>query len=221
MAFDNAREQEQDTIVTVTFNERLLRSIVLDRRFRIIPMDDYLRFNLPTSRRLFRYLDLRRYRGSQAQSSLRMSVAELQRYLPLFTEAPSHVARNLTAVHQELADGGFLSTVPTIVRGRGASNWIVSYEFADSRQDAALEVVVDLEELVTLQLSVLRDLQNAAWYTKIAKVLPPDRVRALVTDIRMHINNGGFEMPVYRRTYSTWAKRAAVELGLKLTEDVG
>jgi len=138
-----------ETAITIAFNEWLLESIRIDRHFRVMALDDYLRFESHTTRRLYRFLFSQAWRGKgRPLATVRVSVKQLRNYLPLNTRAPRHVLRILERGHQELVEPKegppFLARMPLVEqRGRSAEQWIVTYDFAHEIASERLHVYID------------------------------------------------------------------------------
>jgi hypothetical protein len=211
------------TRVKVLFNVEFLRSISEGRRLRYIVLDEYLRYQRPTTRRLFRFLDLLRYRGKAVDEApaetITLSLADLQNSLPLSTDKTLHILRNLRDVHEELAISGFLRDLPEIdTRGRGTGSTFVVYRpSVPTDDDRAVRLVPTVEPVVRqsdkssdsgadarwrrLMLASSGDEQSDPFFRKCAIHLTDEHVNTVVSDIEADLRGDSpLPLDVRRKT---------------------
>ncbi len=97
-------------LATVRFSEEVAASIAAGN-FRLLNTAEYFALDSPTAKRLYRYLDYRRWRGSERLPELTLSLKQLAQELPIDRAAPSHIRRTLDPAHEHLVERGFLAAV--------------------------------------------------------------------------------------------------------------
>lgn len=202
------------TRIRVLFNVDVLASIADDRRSRYLVLDEYLRYTRPTSKRLFRFLDLLRYRGRRSADApletVSITAAELRNSLPLDTDKTTHLLRNLVGVHEELAQSGFLRDLPAVERqGRGAALTRLVYRITPPPAQVARSWREQddpgyYDRTVKAMLVAVREPfeRSGAFFMRCAKALPPDRIREQIADIEAERRTGGFGDPVLARVFT-------------------
>ncbi|MDQ6831500.1 MAG: replication initiator protein A [Gemmatimonadota bacterium] len=120
--------------ITITFSEELSESLV-EGHLRVLDAARYFALETPTAKRLFRYLDQRRWFGNELQNEIVLAFEELVDRLPIERSAPSHVKRTLDPAHAGLIANGYLRTVQyeeVPVPGKKRRAPWVRYTFADT-----------------------------------------------------------------------------------------
>lgn len=122
------------TSVAVRFSEDVAESIARGH-FRLLNVSRYFALPLPTARRLYRYLDLRRWRGRTQLDELALPLRQLAEELPIERDAPSHIKRTLDPAHIALVASGYLAAADyeerTVPGKKRPAIW-VRYQFATS-----------------------------------------------------------------------------------------
>lgn len=134
VTYEHLRGEEQGgTTVTVFLSEQIAESIAAGN-FRLLDTATYVALDTPTSKRLYRYLDQRRWRGAVCGDTLTVPLEELRVRLPISRHSPSHVRRTLDPAHVELIASGYLASATyderPIPKRKRKELW-VTYEFAD------------------------------------------------------------------------------------------
>lgn len=134
VTYEHLRGEEQGgTTVTVFLSEQIAESIAAGN-FRLLDTATYVALDTPTSKRLYRYLDQRRWRGAVRSPTLTVPLEELRVRLPISRHSPSHVRRTLDPAHVELITSGYLASATYEERpipDRKRKELWVTYEFAD------------------------------------------------------------------------------------------
>lgn len=135
--FDGLAREERLTAPTaaarvfeVRFSEAVARHLDENTKmYRLLDLRRYRQLQAPTARRLYRYLDQRRFRGSTPLNEFTVPLKELRDRLPLAGEAPSEVKRTLDSAHEEMARNGMLesATYRKTGKGRSLEVWEVAY----------------------------------------------------------------------------------------------
>ena len=224
------RDGGQDgTEAVVRFSEEIAQSIA-QGHIRVLDTQSYFALDTPTARRLYRYLDLRRWRGSECQATMAIKLMQLKQELPILREAPSHIKRTLDAAHQELIDQGYLETADyeeRPVQGRKRGEHWVRYRFnvpklpdesaddavgfLDSREDPTY-----VEERVRELIVLLRDPRSERFFYKASRTIPEERHLGLISELRNDLRQGRMNHESARKIYTSSARRIARELGLEL-----
>lgn len=121
-------------LATVRFSEEVAQSIAAGN-FRLLNTAEYFALESPTAKRLYRYLDYRRWRGSERMPELTLSLKQLAQELPVDRAAPSHIRRTLDPAHEQLVERGFLDAVmyqERPVPGKKRPLVWVTYRFAEA-----------------------------------------------------------------------------------------
>ena len=214
-------EQGGQKYAEAVFDLELLRLIV-GKEYRLFDTNQYRSLDGPIARRLLRYLDVERYRGSAAQPSINVDLKELGSRLPLQPTSPSQIKRLLDPAHEELIAQGVLSVaryVEVEVPGKRRPRWLVHYEFGSSDAPAARQARevanLDLELLVEDILEVLKDEHSRAFYFKVVKSVHEPVVRGALGVAREAIQ-GGASIDVARRMFTGTVKARAKASGVDL-----
>lgn len=118
---------------TVRFSEEVAESIAAGN-FRLLNTAEYFALESPTAKRLYRYLDYRRWRGTERLPELTVSLKQLAQELPVDRDAPSHIRRTLDPAHEHLVARGFLTSATYEERpvpGKKRPMVWVTYRFAE------------------------------------------------------------------------------------------
>lgn len=226
---------EARTAVRVRFSEELAASIAAGQ-FRLLDTARYFALPTPTAKRLFRYLDVRRYRGPERLYDLRFPLRQLAEELPIDQEAPSHIKRTLAPAHEALIASGYLTSADFEAQhlpGKRRPVWVAHYTFpreAPALPPGLAELAPvppaprraetdDPEELarcVSDLLAVLRDERSHAFYLKCAKTLPHDMLRGIVGDLKDSLRTGSVSLESARKMFTAAAKARARSMGLDL-----
>ena len=141
VTYEHRRGEEQDNSrVTVMFSEPVAASIAAGN-IRVLDTATYVALDTPTAKRLYRYLDQRRWQGPVQRRSLTLPLQELVQRVPIDRTSPSHVRRTLDPAHEELIASGYLTRAAyeeRPVEGKRRKVVWVSYTFAhaEGRADA-------------------------------------------------------------------------------------
>lgn len=223
------REDKGATALAISFHRHIADSIAAGN-FRLLNVGLYFALDTPTARKLYRLLDVRRWRGTEQMPALSLSLRELADKLPIDREAPSHIKRTLKPAHAELVDCGYLTAAEyeeRQVMGKKRPAWWVTYHFADTlprlggaeaRTDAPTDPKADpdyLSEMVGRILAVLRDPHSTAFYVKCAKAFDRDALLNILGGVQQGITEG-MGLDVARKTFTATAKKRASALGLTL-----
>ncbi len=134
VTYEHRRGEEQDNSrVTVMFSEPVASSIAAGN-IRVLDTATYVSLDTPTAKRLYRYLDQRRWQGPVQRRSLTLPLQELVQRVPIDRTSPSHVRRTLEPAHEELIASGYLTRAvyeERPVQGKRRKVLWVSYAFAD------------------------------------------------------------------------------------------
>lgn len=156
---------------------------------RALNTKQYFALQRPASRRLYRYLDHRRYRGPTAVDEVEFPLSEVAGELPVTQRAPSHVKRVLDAAHEELIGAGFLRAAHYLRRGRA---WFVAYRFGlgEGAAPAVPTRVPGFADRVELAMRTLAEPQHAAFYAQALTELGDAQFDHLLGSIREQIRDG-------------------------------
>ena len=144
---------------------------------RRLDTERYMSFDRYTTRRMYRYLDYRRYRGSTPQAEAEFDLREVGAEIPVLQTEPGKIRRVLDPAHEELAADGFLRDVGYEKSGR---EWRVSYRFggpagAPGPVSAPPSRATDVADRVERAVRELDDPQSAAFYAGAIRDLGPDQ----------------------------------------------
>lgn len=225
VTFDYIRDDHAgaETKVTVTLSEEVATNI-REGVMRLLDVDTYYSFSRPVSKRLFRYLDMRRWRGKVQDSVLELPLMELRRQLPLETEGSYEFKRTLDRGHDELQRVGYLGTWEYIEgAGQGLAAWRVRYDFDPG--EAPVEQAPPAPAAPKIQppssgvmdmhrhlLDRLGDEHSAAFYFSVAKKMPHDVVENCL-GIAKADGDGPDSM---RRIFTSEIRKRAVLYGVEL-----
>jgi Replication initiator protein A len=121
----------------VEMSEFFHRSVAVANYIKDLDLGIYYTLALPTSKRLFRYLDKNRYKKRRYEET----VMRMAYKLPLTYAYPSQVKQKLAPAHEELLCHGYLTRVTYDVTREGEEK--VVYEFADGEARAGGDSVVE------------------------------------------------------------------------------
>lgn len=225
--------EAEATGVEVTLSEGLAESIVKGE-YRLLNATAYFALETPTAKRLYRYLDYRRWRGTERQPVFSISLAQLAAELPIDRTSPSHIKRTLDPAHEQLVARGFLAAADyedRPIAGKKRPQVWVRYTFAESSrvppsQDGAADPVVVLpvdpredpdylRDMVAEILGTLRDEHSVAFYVKVAKALPEEVLRNVLGGVRQAIREG-ISLEAARKTFTASARARAKAIGVTL-----
>lgn len=134
-------------LATVRFSEEVAQSIAAGN-FRLLNTAEYFALESPTAKRLYRYLDYRRWRGSERMPELTLSLKQLAQELPVDRDAPSHIRRTLDPAHDHLIERGFLAAVTyheRSVPGKKRPLIWVTYRFAEASIPASSPIPISVK----------------------------------------------------------------------------
>lgn len=112
------------------------RSVVIANYIKNLDLETYYSLSLPTTKRLFRYLDKNRYNKSRYEESL----MKMARKLPLSYDYPSQVKQKLIRAHDELLKIGYLSNVTYSHSKRGENKVIYNFVNQTAKRDRGVVV---------------------------------------------------------------------------------
>jgi len=225
---------ESKTAVRIRFSEELAQSIA-EGQFRLLDVGRYFALETPTAKRLFRYLDVRRWRGHERLSELAFPIRQLADELPIDRTSPSHIKRTLEPAHEQLVASGYLAAAQFEERyqqGKKRPTWWATYRFADAsalpvepRQDRASDLSKPdigngpgpdyIRDTVGDILEVLRDEHSIAFYAKCAKLLPEAMLRNILGGVKQ-MRDEGATLELARKTFTATAKKRAQAIGITL-----
>jgi hypothetical protein len=228
------RESGADsTVAVVRFSEDVAESIAAGN-FRLLDAAEYFALEQPTAKRLYRYLDYRRWRGAERQPDFAISLAQLAAELPIDRSSPSHIKRTLDPAHAQLVSRGFLTAAEyedRPVPGKKRPQVWVRYRFADPpisapapaaaavhAPNAAREARRDpdhIRDTVAEILGTLRDEHSTAFYAKVAATLPDEILRNVLGGIREAIRDG-VSLEAARKMFTAAVRSRAKAAGLAL-----
>ena len=199
--------------------------------FRLLNTAEYFALELPTAKRLYRYLDYRRWRGPERQPAVTVPLKQLAQELPIDREAPSHIRRTLDPAHAQLIERGFLAAAEyeeTLMRGKKRPIISVMYRFAEPSlpppppADGAMPRHADhardpdcIRATVAEILGLLRDEHSLGFYVKVARTLPEEALRNVIGGIRQSIREG-VSLEVARKLFTATARKRAEAMNLDL-----
>ena len=238
-----AHRRNGDTAATgieVTLSEGLAESIA-NGEYRLLNATAYFALETPTAKRLYRYLDYRRWRGDAPQATFAITLTQLAAELPVDRTSPSHIKRTLDPAHAQLVAAGFLREAVyegRPVAGKKRSEVWVRYAFPDTSGDTkalAPEVSVAapsplapasphvdpredpeyVRDMVAEILGTLRDEHSTAFYIKVARTLPEELLRHVLGGVRQSIHEG-LALDAARKTFTATIRTRAKTAGLTL-----
>ncbi len=231
------------TGVEVTLSEGLAESIV-NGEYRLLNATAYFALETPTAKRLYRYLDYRRWRGDAPQATFEITLAQLAAELPVDRTSPSHIKRTLDPAHAQLVASGFLREAVyegRPVAGKKRSQVWVRYAFADAPDPAVAALLPEpptgglspalpgpevaridaredpeyVRDMVAEILGTLRDEHSTAFYLKVVRTLPEELLRHVLGSVRQSIRDG-LALDVARKTFTASVRARAKAAGLTL-----
>ncbi|HEY0780324.1 MAG TPA: replication initiator protein A [Gemmatirosa sp.] len=184
---------------------------IAEGQSRILDTARYFALPTPTARRLYRYLDQRRWRGKMRVDELVLPVSELVKRLPIERSAPSHVRRTLDPAHGALVEQGYLQLaeyVETPRPGKKRRDLSVRYVFAEAPPGLPTSTVtlvaegeppVSGEETLIAKLNaVARWLGTFDHYTEpedVCQRLTMRELKALLTEVSADATVAGVPAP--------------------------
>lgn len=273
-AFRYRRDGDRaQTGVKVEFPSTIADSIARGH-IRLLDVGLYFQLETPTARKLYRYLDWKRWRGREARTTLSIPLRELAEELPIDREAPSHIKRTLEPAHEQLVASGFLASATFEERPQPKKRrpiWWVTYVFgaqavtsigpaaqatdtadlapapptppsgatsargtpSDSKANGTRvksasaaaptanhngrgrREAATISDVVAEILGTLRDDHSVAFYSKVAKVMPLELIRAELGNARQMVREGQ-TIQAARKTFTASMRRVAKEIGVSL-----
>ena len=223
---DRRDDQVEQTVVEVRFSEEIASSIA-EGNFRLLDTSAYFALQGPTARRLYRYLDYRRWRGTERQDEVSFSLKTLAAELPIERSSPSHIKRTLDPAHAELIAAGLLASAEyedRPVAGKKRPEVWVGYVFAEPEPPLLdlpkLEAPKAAEEknvgeLVREILDLLGDPHSTGFYVQAVKALPEEMLRGLIGGVRESMREGA-SVEQGRRFFVTGVRARAKAAGIAL-----
>jgi hypothetical protein len=178
---------EPPPLSSFRWNEVIFRSFQ-SGNLKQLDLDFYLKLRLPTTKRLFRFLDKRFYRRTRLEFDLRTLACEHVGLSRVY--APTELKRRLRPAFEELERLGFLEPLSADERycwvGRGAWRVILirGPHGRESDEEAAREEAGELAEMLTSR-GVAAKIAGELVASK-----PPARVRAKIEVFDWLIGNG-------------------------------
>ena len=221
-------KDENGTRVRVRFSEEVAESIAAGN-FRLLDTAEYFALQTPTARRLYRYLDYRRWRGTERLSSVRFPLKRIAEELPIDRSSPSHIKRTLDPAHALLTERGFLAAAEyeeqPVAGKKRPEQWVV-YRFGEpapiplpvAERGAPQGQAEDGERLrqrVAEILQLLKDERSAAFYVKAVKVLPDTVLEGVIGGVRQSLREG-VELDVARKLFTRTVQTRAKAIGVEL-----
>jgi hypothetical protein len=227
------------TGVEVTLSDGLAESIA-NGEYRLLNATAYFALETPTAKRLYRYLDYRRWRGEDRQPTFSITLAQLAAELPVDRTSPSHIKRTLDPAHAQLVACGFLREAvyeDRPIAGKKRAQIWVRYAFGDTPADAAAALLPGpvpaslagaapksadsrddpnyVRDMVAEILGTLRDDHSMAFYVKVVRTLPEELLRHVFGGVRQAIREG-LPLEAARKTFTASARAQAKAAGLTL-----
>ncbi len=215
--------EEGGTLAIVRFSEDVAESIAAGN-FRLLNAAEYFGLELPTAKRLYRYLDYRRWRGSERLNEFTLPLKQLAQELPIDREAPSHIKRTLDPAHEVLIAEGILATAEyqeVGTPGKKRPTVWVRYTFASAQPGPPVRAVVTsknatlggvgsdyVRDMVAEILGTLRDEHSLGFYVQVVKVLPEEVLRNVLGGVRQSIREG-LTLDVARKTFTATVRARA------------
>ena len=237
VTFGRLRDGDRSpTAVTIELSRTVADSIAR-RHFRLVNVAEYFAIRTPAARRLYRYLDVRRWRGTQPMPMLELPLRDLAQDLPIDRDAPSHIRRTLDPAHAQLIERCFLAEVRyenRSVPGKKRPDCWVVYRYANpagnGRRSAAGSSAAAapataprdpradpgyVQHWVGEILALLRDEHSTGFYVRCVRGFATDVLANLVGGVRQAIMEG-LPVEVARKTFTAAAKRRARQTGVPL-----
>ena len=214
--------EEGGTLAIVRFSEDVAESIAAGN-FRLLNAAEYFALELPTAKRLYRYLDYRRWRGTERLAEFTLPLKQLAEELPVDREAPSHIKRTLDPAHEHLIAKGLLASADyqeVTVPGKKRPAILVRYQFASpaasSERVGVPPALVSapgrgpdyMRDMVAEILGTLRDEHSVAFYVQVVKALPEEALRNILGGVRQSIREG-LPLDVARKTFTATVRARA------------
>lgn len=215
--------EEGGTLAVVRFSEDVAESIAAGN-FRLLNAAEYFALELPTAKRLYRYLDYRRWRGTERLAEFTVPLTQLAQELPIDREAPSHIKRTLDPAHEHLVAQGLLASAEyqeVAVPGKKRPAILVRYRFASppaiapertgpTRAPAPAPGLNPdyVRDMVAEILGTLRDEHSLGFYVQVVKALPEDVLRNVLGGVRQSIREG-LALDVARKTFTASVRARA------------
>ena len=224
VTYRHRRDREEGgTVIQVRFAQEVAQSIAEDN-IRLLDTARYFALETPTAKRLYRYLDLRRWRGSEQLHELTVPLTELAQHLPIDRSAPSHIRRTLDPAHELLITDRFLASAEyqeVLVPGKKRPVILVRYQFARpgvavpestaSLPGFAPESVQQrdyVRDMVAEILGTLRDEHSVGFYVQVVKAMPEEVLRNVLGGVRQAIREG-LSLDVARKTFTATVRARA------------
>lgn len=200
---------------TVCLSTPIAETISTHKWMRLLDVDQYFSLRLPSSRRLYRYIECRRQRGL-SNGFVTLPVAELRADLPLSTHAVADTTKALVPAHKELLDNGIVQSAVCVKSGRrdGKPTPAFRYVFARSAscapKSATRAAPTTTGERVTWQveriLDVLGDEHSRGFYNMCARLVHPDAVGGILGEVREGMRSGRLTLEAAKRIFTTEMK---------------
>lgn len=157
----------------------VLNPLLVAQKFRLVDVQTYFSLERPTTKRLYRYLDYRRWAGAKELRTLDLPLAELAAELPLPRAQPSQVELALKSAHSELKAIGYLES-------HGLSKLRAEYRFQDRDVAVARTIRESLEQgLLDTLLETFKDGDRSMrFYKKVVRTLPDQIVWGLFGNVK-------------------------------------
>ena len=192
----------------------------MDTRGRNLDASLYFALDSAVARRLYRYLDVRRYRPAKLYT-LTIPLAELAAELPLRPAEPRLQKRNLADAHEELVAAGYLGAVTYEQVRRG--EWLVTYTFPEIAADAppvltaatpAAAADDRVRRRVQELLELLRDHASVPFFVQVARDLPDPVYEHLVGGVR-EMRREGMALDRLRKVFTASARARLQHAGAR------
>jgi hypothetical protein len=230
VTYRHRRDREDGaTGIVIRFAEEVAQSLAEDK-IRLLDTTQYFALETPTAKRLYRYLDVKRWRGAEELDVLTLSLKELAEYLPIDRDSPSHIKRTLDPAHERLIADGYLHSAeyqeipvpkkkrPVVyVRYSFAQNTAVTTSHPPERslRKSAEDQAEAVRFLVSKILTVLRDERSTAFYVKVVRTLSEEDVNYRLGSVKQAIREGT-SLDTARKIFTSSVKKRAKDLGLEL-----
>ena len=172
------------------------RSVVVANYIKNLDLDTYYNLSLPTSKRLFRYLDKNRYNKSRYEESIMKMACKL----PLSYTYPSQIKQKLSRAHDELLQKGYLSNITYSHSQKGEEK--VVYHFINKISRDNRNIVVETSTAHQLILDFYHNLIGKPRLTYI----PTQKEISLAEE---YLNSYGKECAIFIVQYSLKAAKSS------------
>lgn len=209
--------------VCVQWSAAVLRAMIRKR-----PLDTatYWSLTSPVARRLYRYVDYRRWKGTTQQRDVRLSLAALAKELPILEEYPSVIKRCLEPAHTELQQRGVLAGATFYavnVAWKAKPEWWVRYTLpmraTTMDRQVPLPVVRDDVSLMVQDIvDVLRDEHSIGFYTSCARHLPHDVIRNVLGEYKHAVRRSEISLDAARKMFTATIVSRARAMNVNLTK---